>query len=718
MTCAPAFDATLAPQNAAKRHAGAVVLLLQGLLLASLWSSVSHAQEARRPRGGDDVEQFIEELPTGDPTEKPVADPALVPVAKPSKPTNARPDIGGEPARRAAPSVADDGIVVVKPLSYDGLVERYDALERARTLGDQAQLKRARVVFEEGLVELGLIGRSSFVQAAELALATVVYARAARGEGRHDEARDALELAVELAPDLALVHHERLRVALEAIDPVSAIASLRSLVVAIWTRPDTRVAAALIALVVVLASLVLVLLVIALVGAMRAFRTFAFDVHNGLPRGIARWQIATVLAVLVALPLVAGMGPVVTALVWLLIFGVYFDSRQRTVYGVFLVVVIAMPLLLDGVSRLAGYPFSIEGRSHRALLELGDDEGRDRLAKEPQDALPVEGLMALAEDALREGRIDEAKELLRVVVNRANHAAFAHNNLGVIAALEGNLELADAAFKDALSRDPTLFESLFNRTLVAARGGKQKTLDVTGDMLAALDADTNERLRRLTYRGADEKVSQNRAYAWAALPMPAVLPTLRVENDESRARFQEMADVFLLGMPSRVASIAFAIVLALFMLIGRFVKKLQPSTPCLRCGAPSGRRYDGPSVPTGTCSACYHAFVRKDGTLDAGMRVLKERQGVTYKRRVRFLTRALAVVVPGGGHHIAGAPLRATVGTFVVTALAIVALFSPMLMLLWPSLHLAGLEPVRLVAGALAVVVHAALVWDAFRMTE
>jgi tetratricopeptide (TPR) repeat protein len=700
------------------------------VVLIACFSTTSFAQTVVPPAPSEDVEQFIEELTDPVPTVPPATtdpadpvdpvDPAPVkddtrPVREPRGSPSSSTKIPAEPPRVAPTS---DGIVAIKPLSYEGLVERYDMLQRARASGDEAQTKRATVLFEEGLIDLGLVGRAAMVEASDLALANLVVARSARENGRHDDADLAQGLALELAPALAAVHFEAVRDAIARLDPVMGIASLQKLFVGIVTRPETRVATTLIALIVLVTSLCVLLLVVALIGALRAFRYFAFDVHNVLPRGVARWQIAALLAVLLVLPLVAGLGPILTALVWMLVFGVYQDARQRAVYGGVLVVVITLPVLFDGISRLAEYPNSLVGRSHRALLDLHDDSGRDKLALEPRADLPVEGLAALAEDAMREGRIEEAKEIVRVIVSRANESAWAHNNLGVVAAVEGNLELADAAFKDALVRDPQLFDALFNRSLIAVRSGNKKTVDVGAEALAALDPELNERLRRLTFRGADEKVSQNRAYVLASVPTPAIGPALDSETDGSRARYDEIAAALLLGMPVRVGIAVFGVVFVLFMLLGRVGRSLQPSTPCTRCGAPSGRRYDGANVPSGTCSACFHAFVRKDGTLDAGMRVLKERQSVSFRRQTRVTTRIAAVVIPGGGHHFASAPVRATVGTLVVTSLAAVALFSPTLSLFWPTLLLDGMAPFRIAAGGLAALLHVVLVWDAFRISE
>lgn len=678
-------------------------------------------KKSPKPRASDEADDFIEAIDEVDDgtQDSPATEPVTTPTTTPG---TTRPTTGTKPPAERASSPPRTGdpssVVVVKPLSADGLVERFTMFAGAMKSTDPSEKKRAAGLVEEGLLELGLVGRSGHVQARELATAAVVLARRARDEGRTEDAILAMDLARTLAPDAPLVHHERLRFALTDVDPALGVEAIGDLARAVVARTDAAVAAVLIATLIFLVALTVLLFVTGLLAIAKVFRLVVFDLHNALPRGIARWQLGAVLAVLLALPLLAGLGPIVTPLVWLLVASLYLDGRQRSLTGLVLAGVVALPFVVEVAARLAGFAESDLGRAHRAYVELTDDAGREVLRARDTATLPVMALAALGEDALREGRLEEAKEWFRACLARANDDAWTHHALGVVAALEGNIELADASFKDAHARDAALVAAPFNRALLASRSGKPPPPDVDPDALAAQAPDEVERLRRLTFRGADERLAQTRAYALAPVRAPTVLDVARTESEGSRARTAEASSALFFGLPVRVAAIAFAVVLAVFLLLGRLVRVVQPSTPCGRCGGPSGRRYDGDKVPAGTCSACFHAFVRKDGTLDAGMRVLKERQGVTYRRRTRALTRAAALVVPAGGHHLEAAAVRGIVGTFVVVSLLTFALGWPMLSHFWPGLLLEGANPLQLGALGTAILLHVVLVWDAFQLSE
>ncbi|MFN7133212.1 MAG: hypothetical protein ACK4N5_14125, partial [Myxococcales bacterium] len=110
----------------------------------------------------------------------------------------------------------------------------------------------------------------------------------------------------------------------------------------------------------------------------------------------------------------------------------------------------------------------------------------------------------------------------------------------------------------------------------------------------------------------------------------------------------------LLGLiPSGVAMVLPAVLVALVVLVGFAARALVPSRPCAKCGRAVCRRCDSEASGGGLCGQCVHVFTRR-GAVDPPTRVAKEIGIRRYHRRRENLVKVAALVACGSGHVLSG----------------------------------------------------------------
>lgn len=605
--------------------------------------------------------------------------------------TKADPLTKDPPEDRVDAETAGSGLsagVAVRQLSYRGLLERWDA-RRAAARGRTPDAKRQHTLFVEGLSELGLHGVERGIQASDLARALVMEARAAVARSEREEARELMGLALRASPDSPSVHLAAAETELKVGSLPLAIGHVVGATQASLRSPEHLVSMSARAAAALAFLLLVLLLVVAVLTVTKGFRLLVFDLWAALPRGAARWQVTTLLAIFLIIPIIAGAGPVFTALLWTSAGWLYLERREQIGVAVVGVAVLALPLVVGMGARMFSYPGSELSARWRAVTEIAADGERDAFRAKPVGDRVLAVEVALGEDAFREGRLEESLEHWRRVVQRAPDAAWAHNNLGVLAALQGKDGLASETFKDARTRDSGDLIPAFNTSLLSLRNPRKHK--VNPDVQAMLDEGGPKlaRLTEITFRPSNRAVSQNRAFIWAPMPH-TVMADLWVLPPEAASSFEaELSKLLYLGLRPYAAMAGFGFFLLLWFVLSRLGTRLLPSKPCRRCGSPASSRYDGDKVPKGSCSACYHAFEATSGKVEAGGRLNKERQIASYQRRRSRTAILLSLIFSGAGHFYLGAPARglayaAGFGMAVTATLSIALDLLP-----WPSPQLA-----------------------------
>lgn len=607
----------------------------------------------------------------------------------------------------AAPSSDADDVppsivgVEVLPFSFDGLLERWDARRVAHAGADPVARARADSVLEEGLRSYGVQGVRGGLGAIDFANALVAEADRKREQGELDDALELTAFATRAAPDLPLVYASAARVKLASSDIPGALASLVEWGQALMREPTSRVLTVMGALTVGLLAVLFVLLLVSLLFLVRSFRFLAFDLHNALPRGAARWQLQLLVVLLAALPVVTASGPVIAALWWLTLAWVYLSRREQLVVAALALLLVVAPFAVEALSVLWSWPGSRLANAYDASYDAGArDAARAIEALSPSERTLRERAV-LASRLKREGRIDEAYEAWRRIVQEAPEQAWAHNNLAVVAALVGKEDHAIAELEAAISRDPGATEAAFNLAQIHLRHRRQ---DKAEKLLAPIEQRAPGRLeayRTQTFRAADRKVDQNRAFVDAALPSTPLEDLYRSPQPGAAALEREVAGIAYFGLPPSFAAALVGLFVLSWIVLLRVRARLQPSQPCVKCGSAASRRYDADEVPRGMCSACYHAFLNPRARIEAGMKLRKERQVSAYRRRYGTTLAMLTLLCPGAGHLYGGAAIS---GTLLALAFSVVLGAGVLVIgpLPWP--HLTDDLPVYALAALLGLV--------------
>jgi tetratricopeptide (TPR) repeat protein len=621
------------------------------------------------------------------------------------------PDAGA--AETADGGVPDDGegsfAVMVIETSHEALLEKWSVRGEAVRKGEVARAKKLLPDVEAALLDFGAQGLPGGVQSPAAASALVLEAKRALDDGSLESAQAAVELAQRAAPDLASVYTAQALVAWRAGDVGKTIDALLAAVRAHGRDPLALTSVAARALVVVVLALLSVLIAFTLLAGLRALRYLAFDVATLLPKGAHPAQVLALVALVAVAPFFLGAGPVFSSLFVLALTWMYLERNERVMVSIVAVVIVALPLALTAVSQLVSWPSSRAARAHRAMTTVeARAERRDIEALDAASRTALEqGALALT--AKREGKLDDARALLDAVVQKHGDdpaVAWAHGEIGVLAALREDQETALKELGKAIASDPRLSAASFNSSMIHFRAGDTRRAEEAVQTLVEKDPELLSGFRRTTYRAPDQAIVHNRAFV-DVMPRPIAALTdpsgVASEAAEVEATLSRM---LLRGQTGQRALGALAAFPLVFVLAFALRRKLKPARACVRCGDAACPRIDGPNVPEDTCSQCYHAFVSTRSRIDAGVKLRKERAITRRARRVSRFVLALSLVFPGAGHIYCGAAVRGALFVGLWT-LGLGAL--SLALEIWPMPRLAG--PWGQTPGLVLVGIYLVVVW-------
>lgn len=632
------------------------------------------------------------------PTPPPVTTSPTPPTTSPEKtpkgkPRPAEPVVPPTPTPSTSPTPPVPAVDEVAPLTINtagraGFREQADQHFAALQRGDLTRARKALATLERGALDYAVHGARDGFAAPALAQALVREARTAITEGRADDAETLLQMSERLAPSDLATAGSRLFVRFELAGPVAALGDVGGVWRAFWTHPkDAGFLVARVGTVLVVSILVMLAL-LAVVVALPVLPTMAFDVMFLLPRQAHRGQ-ALLVAVLVAVaPLLLGAG-VVPSLLWVLTLGMaYLGRRRQAAVAAVVLAAIGLPTLVQQVA--IGWTSS-SAPSADIADALYDVDGTDALARlkateTAGGALDVLAGVALANAARRDGRIDEALERYRALVQRHGDLSWVHGGYGVTLASAGEDELALAELGLAAERgraephaESVVVAAAFNASVLHHKAGRTEKAQALLAPIAETDADALAIARRATFRALDEVVGHNRAFV-EVLPPRAALRSLP-PSPAALAVEQSVAAVLWRGASTTTATAMIAAFLLAMGAVTVLATRLKLARACVRCGEPASRRVDGPDVPHDTCAACFHAFVSTKSRIDAGVKLRKE--NAIRRRNRRRATAIVALSVwPGTGHLFAGAVAR---GVVFSTLAALSACAAVTLSPAWPG---------------------------------
>ncbi|MCP4498615.1 MAG: hypothetical protein GY822_01440 [Deltaproteobacteria bacterium] len=590
----------------------------------------------------------------------------------------------GAPRNISATGAPAEGIVI-RQLSLDGVIERWDAFRKADRAQESAKARRLETILNDGLRDFGIQGLQLRPQLLSLAKARTREAEDALVNQDIERALLAAEQATKLAPDKPQTHLFLARLKMAGNDSAGAITHFGAAIRALKRDPTSVVYGIFYADLVLLLGLMFFFTVFILFFLLRGFRYVAFDLHSVLPRGATKGQIYALLGIALVLPLTLRLGPVFLGLIWTTAVFLYLTKKEQIFVLLMGPLLIAAPFGIHALGVLGAYQGSRVELAYRALQDASAFEVRAELKKQNVEQLLLPELMPLGFEAKREGRLEEARDYWRQAVQRFSSKGSGHVNLGVAAALLGSDEFALSSFKKGLEKDAKRTEAGYNASLIHVRNKDVAKAAIFIEPLQANVPDLLEAYRSATFRSGNKDLPHNRAFVDGAYEMN-VLEDLFQHPPEAAVHIERQlrANLFF-GLENNVSAILIGIFVLVWLALLGTRKKFVPSAPCDRCGTPASSRYDVENCTSGICTGCFNIFDSTGVRIEASRRLAKEYQANAFRGRRRRAGLLLSLLWPGLGLLWVRASLRGGILALLYYPACILIAFG-MGYILWPDL--------------------------------
>lgn len=482
------------------------------------------------------------------------------------------------------------------------------------------------------------------------------YSRAALHEARKAEAAKAAhaEIAYDVAATLDessfdaaaarigfLIRHGRLREAASQIPPALGT---------VFAIAETRLAFFSSLFLSFAFTLTLTAAVIILGLFLTHFRRLWHDLREISGRFLGPRAADPVAVGLLVLPFLFALGPMWVLLYWAVIAYAYSEKRERSVLAAALLVLGAMPLLVDVVARE-----NLVRRSPLYLAAVDLDERREDSSVEEQLASIVsatpdqpDAWFLIGLYAERAGDYSRALTAYSRAIQAGPNDYRALVNRGNVRFIEGDYTSAIGDYEEAARRVPDTPEAFYNLSVARSeiydfKG--QERARARAIEISRRDVDrwsSHPPLSRVVPAEYRLSTARERSDAWVRRPDPrhAVAPTPILD---------------LLRSPWCLAPWA-ALVVALIFRAVRTSRGF--AVECSRCGRAFCRfckRYGGPAS---LCGRCVRLTSRKD-EVPKSLREADLQESEARGRRRRGVIRGASLIAPGIHRFFAGQPLFA-----------------------------------------------------------
>jgi len=536
-----------------------------------------------------------------------------------------------------------------------------------------------------------------------LSAALLHAASSARAAGAADAAASLAAAAVKLSPGMAAARFEEAAVAFDKA-PFGVAAQLRALRAGAERVPSDLAASSQLAAngaTALLFVTIFLLGIFALATVLRYRAVWAHDIRRVLPPGVNSFQASVVLATVLLAPLLAGLGVLGTAALWLVGTALYQHAGERVVSVLLLGGLGLVPWTTTVQVRGMVAPSSEEMalyRCNQSLCSAADRATLTRLAAEPgplrADAaftMALVGKRAAAPGSqgyAEPGRLTRlaaaAEETPETLVLQGNlhyaealrHCPGVREEDGASAlAFEEKLQEAMTAWESALGKAPNNPEALYNRGIALIQLNKEDEGE------ASLDKARRVAPKRVAEFDRAVSKEDNRARCVVGAQVNRQLMDPSLPTDALRRRVLRrgvphdgivvpFAGLFLgrLSVPVLgLLGLAGAVLVVLLWILGGALSTSRICRNCLGIAAPETRLDLGREA---VCVSCLLGEINR-GIGDAKEQWAREQRVHKEVQRRERVARLVTFVLPGLGQLLRGRPLR---GTFFlgVTFLAVV----------------------------------------------
>lgn len=432
----------------------------------------------------------------------------------------------------------------------------------------------------------------------------------------------------------------------------------------------------------VLAALLATVTVVVGVLFLRRVRYLLHDFHHLLPRGVARWQSASLALLLLTIPMVFRLGLVPVLLVLLLSVALYLPLRERLLASV---MVLLMGLVPMAAGRLASYTaFAGTAAEDVLLLESGSlgaevAAERVRFRHESGANITFAELFALGRYELRRGLLPQAIDHFKAAsALRSRHAALL-TNWGNALFASGNEAGAIQLYTDASQYDPSLAAPYYNlfhayrrRAMVASDEDLQRENAQASEALSNAQRLDRELLTREPPK--DDRLLLNTLLISPPLPREDLPEPQGTEALAERVEAQLARALIGTNTGTTGAALAGGGALLAF-LFGLLASRFAVARECEQCGRSVCRRCDKDlGMGSKMCAQCVNVFSRK-GAVTPQVRVLKQLQITRYRAWMGRISFVLGALVSGAGHLFSGLSVRGALYAFIFLLAVCGALF-------------------------------------------
>lgn len=433
-------------------------------------------------------------------------------------------------------------------------------------------------------------------------------------------------------------------------------------------------------------ALLLTVTLLAVALMLRSWRLLLHDLEEALGPG-RRTLAKTLLAVLVALPVLALQGWGWLPLWWLALMFLYLTSTEKAAVGVALVSTLAIvPLahMLDERMATVGNPLF---QAALTAIEGGPDARATTLLEKAAEGRPADKDLPYLVAALykKGGRYEDATLLYNTLLQSNASDAYALNNLGNLSFAAAEFQAALPRYQQGLAGEPaadvaaTLYYNMALAHLQKFERQPANEARSQADRLAPELTRSYETTWRYDFsnEGAVVDLRPTSDELWRKFFGRASGIT-RENVSGSRVGAPSTLVALLQDLPNRFA--AAMIVFGLTILaLSRWRGPRAFTMRCIKCGTPFCRRCHIGPASSGLCTQCHHLFVVRDGVSGpARNQKLLEVQSEDKRRELVF--RVLSLVAPGAGHAYARRVLSGLGFLFVWAALLSLALVAGLLL--------------------------------------
>ena len=590
-----------------------------------------------------------------------------------------------EEADEAEAGLVAQGVVISDP-AYSSLQTAWKEV--------QADLERHAWVEATGRLsylvdlrtDLGLPNLSEF---------SSVLMRAAEEASAHDanDAATALaETAAVLSPDLVSA---RLALARHRFDsaPLGVADIIRPLNNALERVPKDLAATITLmgngaALWVVLTLIMSVLIAVALCARYSSYA--ASDIRRLLPPGVTLAQSRVLLFILLFTPLLTGLGVLVSALFWMVLFGSYLRLTERIVVLMTVLAIAATPTQTTRSVQAMTYAAHPASVLHRCSSGLCSDDDRTLLKRWVADNVySHESHFVLALTLLRQAgtkgdatSFDQAQRYAqtahdlratRETLTLLGNLAYMRGTRQCAGLREGaagtNARIAKAQnealdyWKQALSKSSTYVPALYNSSVVLTQLGQHTDADPLLERAMHVDY---EHVLSWTKGVSRDGANLVTCKLGLFVNRQVMMPQLRSEGLAYAVRHEPVPTDGLLvpfsGLATGRLGVSFLGVAglgaaALLLLLWMLSRALRPTQACIECSAPAVpatrlETQDGP-----VCARCVEDDVRR-AFVDAKKQWVREQEMELMTKRRAQRARLVTWLLPGFGHLMRAKALR------------------------------------------------------------